>query len=304
MKICSLLPSATEILYALGLGEQVVGVSHECDYPPDAQAKPRIVRTLIDPDHLSSEAVDRRVHAALARHEPLYQVELEALQRSQPELIVTQALCDVCAIDASQVNRLIHSLAPAPRILPLHPHTIGDVFEDIRAVGEATGRQREAAQFIGSLRQRMERIRAAIEGTAARPQVCCVEWLKPLMACGHWVPEMVSIAGGVDVLGRAGAPSRYVTPEDIVATHPEVLILMPCGLSIERMRQELPLVTSRSWWKELPAVRTGRVYLVNGPAYFNRSGPRLIDGIELLAGLLHPERCQPMVAGEGTWAQL
>ena len=291
MRICSLLPSATEILYALGLGDDVVGVSHECDYPPDALRKPKVIRTLIDQDTRSSEEIDQEVHRSLERRESLYQVDAEALRRLHPDLIVTQELCDVCAIDATQVSAALRALSYQPDVISLHPHTLQEMLEDIRLVGERVGHQAQAEELVASYRRRIDQVQTRLAGISRRPRVFCLEWLAPPMATGHWVPEMVELAGGIEVLGRAGQPSRYANAEEIVDARPEVLILMPCGFSIERTRRELAVVSAQPWWGRIPAVRDGQVHLVNGPAYFNRAGPRLIDGIELLASVLHPDRC-------------
>ncbi len=292
MRICSLLPSATEILYLLGLEEAVVGVSHECDYPPAAQRKPRVIRNLIDSEHLSSGEIDAAVHQALQERRPLYEIDEDALVQAQPELIVTQELCEVCAVDGSLAAQAARALSRPPDILALHPHTLEEVLDEILVVAERTGRRSRGEQVIGELRQRLEAVSQSVAQSTERPRVFCLEWLNPLMASGHWVPQMVEWAGGQEVLGRPGQPSRYVTPEEVAVAQPDVVIVMPCGFSIARMRQELAALTGQAWWQALPAVRARQVYLVNGPAYFNRSGPRLIDGIELLEGILHPDRCE------------
>ena len=289
MRICSLLPSATEILYALGAGDQLVGVSHECDFPPEALRQPRVLRTTLDPSLSSSAAIDAAVREAVSRGEPLYRLDDEAIRRVAPDLIITQELCDVCAIGASDVVRIARTLPHPPQVISLHPHTLNDVMQDIRTLGEATGRSAAAASLLTDCQARLARVRAAVDG-APRPAVFCLEWIEPPMATGHWVPEMVECAGGREVLGRAGQRSRYVTWDEVIAAAPDVLILMPCGVDPERARQELaPLATAR-WWNELPAVQAGRVHVLDGSAYFNRPGPRLIDGVELLAARLHPMR--------------
>ncbi len=295
MRICSLLPSATEILYALGLDDDIVGVSHECDYPEAARQKPQVISTTIDQNHSSSDEIDQAVRHVVAQQTSLYQIDEAVLQRARPDLIVTQELCDVCAIETAQVKQALRVLSHQPQILALHPHTLGEMLEDIRLVGEATGRQMEAKQLIGACRQRITQVQRCLRDLTVRPRVFCLEWLKPPMASGHWVPEMVELAGGLEVLGRCGEPSRYVTNEEIIAAAPEVLILMPCGFPMARTQAELSVVRAQPWWDEIPAVRHGAVYVVNGPAYFNRSGPRLIDGIELLAGILHPDQCRGTV---------
>ena len=303
MRICSLLPSATEIVFALGLGDELVGVSHECEYPPAARQKPTVIHATLHQGQLSSLGIDRAVQTSLREHQSLYQVDEELLRRLQPDLIITQALCDVCAVNTAEVAKLAHALPSRPAVLSLHPHTLIEALEDIRRVGDATGHRVQADVLVSALHQRLDRVRALVAKTAHRPRVFCLEWLEPPMASGHWVPEMVEIAGGREILGRAGAPSRYVTWQEIADARPEILGLMPCGFSMARTRQELSVVTAQPLWHELPAVRSGRVYLVNGPAYFNSSGPRLADGIELLAGLLHPDVCEALMpcGGAQVW---
>ena len=294
MRICSFLPSGTEILFALGLGDEIVGVSHECDYPPAALQKSRVIRPTLDVERLDSHGIDAAVRGALARRESLYAVDPEALSRAQPDLIVTQALCEVCAIGSPEVTEAARLLPSRPRIVSLHPHTLRELWEEIRLLGHVTNHNAQAGQLVSSCVGRLERVQALLQDVL-RPRVFCLEWLAPPMASGHWVPEMVELAAGVEVLGRAGAASRYVTPEEIIAARPEVLVVMPCGFSVERTRRELPAVTAEPWWDAIPAVRQGCVFLVDGPAYFNRSGPRLVDGVELLAGLLHPDRCASLI---------
>ena len=308
MRICSLVPSATEIVFALRLGEEVVSVSHECDYPPEAARKPRVIRTTMDAERLTSEQIDAAVHAALARRESLYEIDEPLLRRLRPELVVTQALCEVCAIEASQVSAALRTLVPRPEILALHPHTLEEALADIGRVGEATGRRAEADRLLAACRARLDRVRARVAG-AERPRVLCLEWLKPPMCGGHWVPDMVACAGGTDVLGRSGEPSRYITWEEVAAARPEVVVVMPCGFSVARAQRELPLVTAEPAWSALPAVRARRVHVVDGPAYFNGSGPRLVDGVELFARLLHPEfwggrthHVPPLVREQGSGA--
>ena len=321
MRICSLLPTATEILFALGLGDDVVGVSHECEFPPEARRKPRVVDTLVDQDRLTSGEIDQLVKRSLHERTSLYRLDLARIQELKPDLVVTQQLCEVCAIETGEVFRALATLPSPPKLLSLHPHTLQGVFDDILAVGRATGREAQADALVASLRARIARVQESLAGdragtdlagersersesrswdeevpraaerAAVEPaRVACIEWMEPLMACGHWVPEQVRLAGGREVLGREGAPSRYVTWEELVESRPDVLILMPCGFPVARTRRELAVLTARPEWPRIPAVQAGRVYAVDGPAYFNQSGPRLVDGIELLANLLHHKR--------------
>lgn len=288
MRICSLFPAGTEWLYALGLGDALVGVSHECTYPPEAAQKPIVIRPRIAVDALSSDEIHTAVRQALASSGTLYELDLERLTQLQPDLIVTQALCEVCAIGAHEVIEALRTLPRAPRIVSLHAHTLDELFGELRLLGHVTHRNQEAGQLVASLSQRMDRVRARIPSTCASPRVCCLEWLQPLMVAGHWVPEMVERSGGMDVLGHPGEPSYVVTSEAVIAAQPDILVLMPCGFSMERTHHELPRLANQTWWRALPAAQHRRVYVVNGPAYFNCPGPRLIDGVEIFANLFHP----------------
>ncbi|HEY8368287.1 MAG TPA: cobalamin-binding protein [Thermodesulfobacteriota bacterium] len=294
MRIVSLLPSATEILFLLGLGDQVVGVSHECDYPAEAASRPALVRPAVDPT-LPSAELDRQVSARLATGQGLYVLDEARLADLAPDLVVTQALCDVCAVRHDEVLEASARLPSRPTVVSLLPSNLADVMGDIRRVAEATGRVQAAERVVAGLEARIDAVRQRVAG-ADRPVTAAIEWLDPIMIGGHWVPEQVAIAGGTDPLGRVGAPSAKVEWQAVVDARPEVLVLMPCGFDRERTTREAAAISSRPGFADLPAVRAGRVFAVNGHAYFNRPGPRLIDGIELLAHLLHPERV-PWPAG-------
>jgi iron complex transport system substrate-binding protein len=295
MRICSFVPSATELLYALGVGDELVGVSHECDYPPEARRKPRVSQTVIDQERASSGTIDRTVRDSLARGASLYRVDELLLRRLHPDLVLTQKLCEVCAISDAQAERAVGALPGRPDVIALHAHTLEEMLEEVRLIGERTGTVALAETLIQRFRARLASLYARLAAVTSLPRDFCLEWLEPPMAAGHWVPEMVALAGGTEVLGRAGEASRYVTWDEIEAAAPEVLVLMPCGFSIERTRRELPLLTAQPAWVQLPAVRAGRVHLVDGSAYFNRCGLRAVDGIELLAGLFHPEQCADLI---------
>lgn len=289
MKIVSLLPSATEIVYLLGRGDQLAGVSHECDFPALALSKPKIVRPLFEGSELRSREIDLRVRAALERGETIYQIDLEALRTADPDLILTQELCDVCAAPHQDVLDIVSKLSRKPRILSLDPKSLGDVLKDVGRVGEATGCPREAEDVVSALQKRIETIAAGAAKAAGRPTVVCLEWLDPLMASGHWVPELVGLAGGRELLGNSGAPARRVPWEQVLTSAPEILILMPCGFAVDRVLDEIDLLTRLPGWEGLPAVQRGRVFAVDGHAYYSRPGPRLVDGLEILAHLVHPE---------------
>jgi iron complex transport system substrate-binding protein len=289
VRICSLLPSATEICFALGLGEQVVGVSHECDYPPEAAGKPVLVTSRIRTRDVPSGEIDRQATEAIAAGRGVYAIDREALRRAAPDLVLTQEICDVCAVPFGEVAEAVRGLPAPPRLLALNPTSVGDVLRDIRRVGQAAGRAAEAAALSQRLAARVEAVRLRAAGAAGRPRVFCCEWMDPLYAAGHWIPEMVEWAGGQNGLGTAGAPSAKVAWEAVRAFAPEVVVVMPCGFGIPETHREFALLASRPGWAELPAVRGRRVHAVDGHAYFSRSGPRLVDGLELLARLIHPE---------------
>lgn len=287
MRICSFLPSATEMLFALGLGDQVVAVSHECDYPPEAQSRPRVTTSLIDPATMTSAEIDEAVSRALTEGRPSYFVDMEVLASARPDLVVTQDLCIVCAIGGSEVRRAAEQLDPRPRILTLEPHTMEDVLDCIRAVGEETGVSRRADDLVFAFRERIARVGSALGG-ASRPRVLCLEWMDPPWIAGHWMPEVVELAGGTDVLGRSGEPSFRATWDEIADAQPEVSIVMPCGFGVDRTMDEISVLDTIPQLRRTPAFRANRVYVVDGSSYYNRAGPRIVDGIELMASILHP----------------
>ena len=283
MRLCTLLPSATEVAFALGLGDTVVAVSHECDFPPAAREKPVVVRGRIDSDHVTSRDIDEQVKRHRIRGEGLYSLDVELLQRLNPDVILTQGLCDVCAVGYDDVLAAAGTLQPPARVLSLSPNSLGDVLRDIRRVGNATGTAARAEALARSLEERVEQVTASARQRAPKPRVACLEWLDPLYSAGHWVPEMVELAGGEDVLAVKLKPSARVSLEDVVAAAPEVLVLMPCGFDRERTLKEWEPLKDRPAWQEIPAVAGGRVFAVDGAKYFNRPGPRLVDGLEILA---------------------
>lgn len=287
MRICSFLPSATEILYALGLGDSVVGVTYECDFPPAVRGKPVVVQTRLAPTNSPAE-LDRQVTDFLARGESLYRLEEETLARLAPDLIVTQDLCHVCAASPGDLSNLLARLPRPPQVLSLTPHTLAEVFNDIRRVGEATGAAEAATRLVAQLEEATAEIEAQVAGASPPPRVLCLEWLDPPYIGGHWVPEMVECAGGMDVLGRVGQPSRRVPWEEILASGPEVIVLMPCGYDLQETVEEFRRTEFPPEWHRLRAVEAGRVFAVDANSYFSRPGPRLATGVALLAHLLHP----------------
>ena len=286
LRICTLLPSATEIAYSLGLGPNVVGVTHECDYPDGVSQKPNVVDTRIDKS-ATSDQIDSQVRASLEQGEAVYQLNADTMSELAPDLIVTQGLCEVCALPYDQVATVANQLDPVPIIVSLNPTCLDDVFDDIARVGNAGAVPQAASRVVNDLRDRVNAVRARVK-RLPRPRVVCLEWLDPLMIGGHWVPEMVEIAGGIDVLGTAGKPTRRVTIQEVLHSAPDIILLMPCGFSVNDALTEAARI-GLTMLADTPAYRNRHIYAVNANAYFSRSGPRLVDGIELLANLIHLE---------------
>jgi iron complex transport system substrate-binding protein len=290
MRIVSFLPSATEMVYALGLGDQLVGVTHECDYPPEAKSKPVVVRSAIDIKGLSSQQIDESVSLALKAGQSLYTVDESLLKEMAPDLILTQDLCQVCAPSGNEIKRVLQFLLKSPQIVYLTPACLEDIFDNIRQVGEATGRESDADDLLRRLRKRVQAVKDRSQLISSRPRVFCMEWLSPPYAAGHWMPELVELAGGVDGLARKGYDSVRISWERILDYAPEVFILTPCGFNLEEVLHQAHLLTAFPGWETMPAVERGRVYAVDANSYFARPGPRVVEGVELLAHLIHPDR--------------
>jgi len=284
MRIVSLLPSATEIVYALGL--EPVGVSHECDYPPGAADKPAINSSRVDPEASTAEINDQV--ATAERAGGVYEIDLDALARVDPDLIVSQGICDVCAVDSVLVEEAVDELGLDCEVLTTDPHSLDDVFEDVGAVGEATGRGDRAERMIADLRARVEVVRTTAEGRD-RPRTAVFDWTDPVMVAGHWVPELVRDAGGEYGMESPGARARPREWAEVRSYDPEVIAVAPCGFDLEQTEGNLSDLTDREGWSDLTAVREGRVYLLDGNHYVNRPGPRLVDTLEFLAGIIHQE---------------
>jgi len=287
LRIVSLLPSATEIVCALGLTDALVGISHDCDYPPAVSAMPVLSQAIITGD-LSSGEVDRQIREQLHQGLSVYHLDQGQLGRLAPTLILTQELCEVCAPSFTLVEAAARIAGSDSRIVSLEPHGLEDILDTITLVGNLTGTGGQAAALVKRLQGRIEQVRGAVAG-APRPTVICLEWLDPLFVAGHWVPEMVDLAGGSDLLGRPRAHSYTIEWPAVLEADPEVLVLMPCGFDLRRTRDEASSLRDRPGWDQLKAVQAGRVYVTNGTAYFNRPGPRIGDGLEILGTILHPE---------------
>jgi len=282
MRVVTLLPSATELVYALGV--EPVAVSHECDWPPAARDRPSVVRSRIDDDATSSE-IDRQVLEA-ERAGGVYEIDLDALAAADPDLVVTQGICDVCAVDRVLVRDAVAGLGLDCEVLTTDPHSLADVFGDIERVGSALGRSERADELVGELRARVERVRDRAPD-APRPRVAVLDWTDPVMTAGHWVPDLVAAAGGAcGLAAERSVPREWATVREY---DPEVLVVAPCGFDLTRTADNLGDLTRREGWADLTAVRETRAYAVDGNQYLNRPGPRLVDSLEVLAGLIHPE---------------
>lgn len=292
-RIVSLLPSSTEIVCALGLREHLVGVSHECDYPADVVGLPALTEPKLDP-HGTSGDIDLRVREIVQEGLSIYRLRTDALQELQPDVIVTQDQCEVCAVSLSEVENAVRSfLTLDVSVVSLRPGKLSDIWADIRNIAEATGRQKNAEKLIRNLQGCLQKVKEKTRHMR-RPRVVCLEWLNPLMVAGNWIPELVDIAGGEYGLVDAGAHTPPITWDILAAYRPEVLIITPCGFPIPQSQIDLPQLMAHPLWQTLPAVQKNRVYIADGNAYYNRPGPRIAESAEILAEMLHPEACAGM----------
>jgi iron complex transport system substrate-binding protein len=282
VRIVSLVPSATEMLFALGLGPDLIAVTHECDYPPAAQELPKVTRDAL-PAGLSSAEIDAAVKERTLSGESIYELDDSMLRELRPDLIVTQALCSVCAVSYDDVRAIAQEIESHPQVVSLDPHTVGEVLGDARTLAQATDRKDAAVELIRDASARIDRVRLAVRG-ARRVKVAALEWLDPPFAAGHWTPQLIEYAGGDDVLGLAGEPSEERTWEEVSLSEPDVVIVMPCGFDVEFAYREAEMHR-----EQLASVGAGEVVAVDAAAYFSRPGPRIVDGLELLAHILHPE---------------
>jgi iron complex transport system substrate-binding protein len=283
MRIVSLVPSATEMLFALGLGSDLIAVTHECDYPPAALELPRITRDVL-PEGLSTAQIDAAVKERTLAGESIYELDIEMLHDLRPDLIVTQALCSVCAVSYDDVRAVAEEIDTQPLVVSLDPHTVGEVLGDARTLAQLTGVKDAAVDLVKDASARIDRVRLAVRKATRRPRVAALEWLDPPFVAGHWTPQLIEYAGGEDVLGFAGEHSEERSWEEVRATQPDVVIVMPCGFDAQIAHREAEMHRD-----QLAAVGAGEVVAVNAAAYFSRPGPRIVDGLELLAHILHPD---------------
>jgi iron complex transport system substrate-binding protein len=290
LRIISFLPAATEMAYALGLGKELVGVTHECDFPLLARTKPIVVRNTLALEKMTMKEIDLAVSECIGSGRSLYQVDEGLLEKLAPTHILTQALCQVCAPSGNEITRALNALPSKPEIVWFTPHCLKDIFDNLRQLGQLTGHLAKAEDLIASADHRLQKTGELVRNEP-RLRVLCLEWTDPYYCCGHWLPEMVDIAGGADALGQKGADSVRISWSEIASWSPEVLIVSPCGFGTEKAVELTKRLLGQPGWSDLPAVRHQRVFAVDANAYFARPGPRVVEGVELLAHLIHPEIC-------------
>jgi iron complex transport system substrate-binding protein len=286
MRIVSLLASATEIVAALGLEDHLVGRSHECDYPKSILRLP-VCTSPKFPVTGSSAEIDRLVKEALLDDPSVYSVDAQLLNELRPDVIVTQSQCEVCAVSFRDVQAAVARMTVQPKVVSLNPNSLSDVWDDIEAVAAGCGVPDRGERLVANLKDRMATVTDRVRGLP-RPTVACIEWIEPLMAAGNWIPDLVELAGGVNLFGQPGKHSPWMTWEELKDRDPDVIVIMPCGFDLPRTKAEMPALTRRAGWADLKAVRTGRVWAADGNAYFNRPGPRLVEALEMLAEAFHP----------------
>jgi iron complex transport system substrate-binding protein len=286
LRIASLLPSATEIAFALGLGDQVVAVSHECDYPPEAATRPVLTKSAIHQKMHNSLDVDREVEK---RGGDIYEIDEKLLEELKPDLILTQELCAVCAVSYTKVKEAARVLDADTKIVSLEPNNLEEIIDNIRLVGRIAGKASEAEELASRLSQRMDPVKEKTARVRYRPRIFFMEWLEPPWAGGHWVPQMADYAGGIEGLGNLGRPSQKISWSRVLDYQPEIIVLSPCGYDLEGVKAESHILASYPDWDKIPAYKNSRIYAVNASAYFSRPGPRVVDGLELLAHIIHPE---------------
>jgi iron complex transport system substrate-binding protein len=289
MRIVSLIASSTEIVCALGMGDELVGRSHECDFPAWVKRLPSVTAPKFPTDGTSYE-IDQRVKAIVQEGLAVYRVDAAALDALRPDVILTQSQCEVCAVSTKDVEAAVCQLVGSrPRIVSLEPNALDDVWRDIARVAEALGVVERGRTLVGELQARIDAVAARARTAASRPTVACIEWVEPLMAAGNWMPTLVELAGGTNLFGAAGKHSPWMTFDELAARDPEVIVILPCGYDVARASQDLPLLEKEPRWRGLRAVRDGRVFVADGNQYFNRPGPRVVESLEILAELVHPE---------------
>jgi iron complex transport system substrate-binding protein len=303
MRIVSFLPSATEMLYDLGAGSQIVGVTHECKYPSQARKKPQVIRPSFDPSKMTGRDIDNKIVELLQSGEDIYVVNEDVLKRVHPDLIIAQGLCEVCSPFTKEINRAVHLLEDRkPDVLILDPHTLEDILQNMSNLAEKISRVGEGRKILSSLRKRVDKVRNM--KVESKPKVLCLEWIDPLFTAGHWIPQMVEYAGGINGISSVGEQSRRMDLDEAAKLDPDIIVLMPCGFDIRQTSKELSMLVRNEEWRSLRAVKNANVYAVNANAYFSKPGPRIVVGLEILANILHPEASEDIKVPRGSYKKL
>ena len=301
-RIVSFLPSATEILYELGVGDLVVGVTHECDFPDDAKRKPRVIHSSFDQGKMNSNQIDKKIVELLHSGSDIYEVDDLVLSKANPDLIVAQGLCEVCSPFTKAIDRAVSILKKKPEIVILNPRNLDEILQSILEVAKHVGREREAQELVGNLRKRIEYVKNKIIGP--RPKVLCIEWLDPLFTAGHWVPEMVEISGGINGISSIGESSRRMKIQEVAAFDPDMIVLMPCGFDVSRTLKEYTSLAKNIEWKLLRAVKNNKLFAVDSNSYFSKPGPRTVTGLEILTKIIHPELFEELQVPQDSFVQI
>lgn len=302
MRIVSFLPSATETLYELGAAKEIVGVTHECNYPPAAKKKPRVIRPSFDPSSMTAKEIDSKIVELVRSGRDIYIVDDKTLKKASPDLIVAQGLCEVCSPFTKEIGRAVSILGGSPDVLVLDPHDLDDILVSIMDVAERVGRINEGRMLVASLQKRIDAVRLA--KVKKRPKVACIEWVDPLFTAGHWVPQMVEYAGGINGISVAGEQSRRMDVDELAAFDPDIVIMMPCGYGIARTLKEMRMLKSDVKWNSLRAVKEKQIYAVEAGSYFSKPGPRTVVGLEILAKIIHPEASKKIKVPKGTYRKV
>ena len=301
-RIVSFLPSATEILYELGVGDDIVGVTHECNHPEQAKSKPRVIHSSFDPDAMTSQEIDNKVVDLMHSGNDIYILDDEILKKANPDLIVAQGICEVCSPYTKEISRAITILDNKPEVLILEPRNLEDILQNILDVATKVSKLKEGQSFVDSLKKRITFIQS--KPKTSKPKILCVEWLDPLFTAGHWVPQMVEMAGGVNGISSTGDQSRRMEIDETIKLDPDIIILMPCGFDIKRAILEYEKLANNISWKSLAAVKKGQVYAVNANEYFSKPGPRTVTGLEILAKIIHPELFTDLKIPDGSFQKI
>jgi iron complex transport system substrate-binding protein len=286
-RIVSFLPSATEILYELGAGDQILAVTHECNYPSEAKTKPRVIHASFDPEKMSSQEIDNMVIQLMHTGKDIYILDEQVLKKANPDLIIAQGICEVCSPYTREINRAVNLLGGKPEVLILDPSNLEDILQNVIEVGDKVGKQEKARNFVIKLQERIDYIKNIPK--ISRPKVLCIEWLDPLFTAGHWIPQMVEMAGGINGISSTGDKSRRMKFDEIIKFNPDIIMLMPCGFDVKRTILECEKLYQNEKWRALKAVKQGEVYAVNANEYFSKPGPRTVVGLEILSKIIHPD---------------